>query len=104
DDGPDSFDLSRALLGKDREGRDHLVEQAGALSLIEGDWKYIEPGDGPKISAYTAIELGFDPEPQLYDLAKDIGEKHNLAADHPDVVRSLAARLAKIRSDGRSRR
>ena len=104
DDGPDSFDLSRALLGKDREGRDHLVEQAGALSLIEGDWKYIEPGDGPKISAYTAIELGFDPEPQLYDLAKDIGEKHNLAADHPDVVHALAARLEKIRRDGRSRK
>jgi arylsulfatase A-like enzyme len=89
DDGPDSFDELSALLGKDRGGRDHLVEQADVLALIEGRWKYIEPGN--------------DPAPQLYDLADDIGEKSNLAAEQPEVVSSLAARLQEIRRNGRSR-
>jgi len=102
-DAPDSFDVSRALLGKDRVGRDHLVEQAGALSLIEGSWKYIEPSSGPAFERNTAIELGNDPAPQLYDLAADIGETRNLAAERPEIVRALAARLEKIRRDGRSR-
>jgi arylsulfatase A-like enzyme len=103
-DGPDSFDLSEALFGKDRDGRDHLVEQAGALSLIDGRWKYIEPSAGPAVEKNTAIELGNAPEPQLYDLAIDIGETRNLAAERPEIVRSMAARLDDIKRAGRSRR
>jgi arylsulfatase A-like enzyme len=103
-DAPDSIDVSRALLGKDRAGRDHLVEQAGALSLIEGRWKYIEPSAGPAFDRNTAIELGSDPEPQLYDLNADIGETRNLAAERPEILRAMAARLDKIRRDGRTRR
>ena len=98
DDGPDSFDELSTLLGKDPVGRDHLVEQADVLSLIEGHWKYIEPGTGT-----AGNELGDDPAPKLYDLAEDIGEKNNLAAAEPDVVSSLATRLDEIRRDGRSR-
>lgn len=101
--GPDSFDVSAALLGKSRTGRDHLVEHAGVLSLIEGDWKYIEPSDGPRFNANTNTELGNDPQPQLYNLKDDIAEKHNLAAERPEIVKDMAAMLAKIRSDGRSR-
>jgi arylsulfatase A-like enzyme len=102
--GPDSFDLSRALLGQDRAGRDHLVEQARALSLIEGRYKYIEPAAGPAFEPNVAIELGNSPEPQLYDLEADLGERKNLAAERPELVERLAARLEKIRRDGRSRR
>jgi arylsulfatase A-like enzyme len=103
-DAPDSFDLSRALIGRDREGRDHLVEQARVLSIIASRWKYIAPGAGPAVEANTGIELGTAPEPQLYDLESDIGERRNLAAEHAEIVRTLAARLEKIRRDGRSRK
>jgi arylsulfatase A-like enzyme len=101
--GPDSFNVSAALLGKSPTGRDHLVEHAGTLSLIRGNWKYIEPSRGARFNANTNTELGNDPQPQLYDLKEDIGEKRNVAADHPEVVKEMAALLAKIRSDGRSR-
>ena len=102
-DAPDSFDVLSALLGEARLGRDHLVEHAGVLSLIKGDWKYIEPGRGPRINRNVNIELGKDPNPQLYNLKSDIGERRNLAGRHPELVRELAALLKKIRDDGYTR-
>jgi arylsulfatase A-like enzyme len=102
-DAPDSFNVLSALLGKSPSGRDHLVEHAGTLSLIKGHWKYIEPSGGARIARNVNIELGNDPQPQLYNLENDLGEKHNLAAEHPEMVKELASMLEKIRSDGRSR-
>src|SRR5262249_33832380 len=49
-------------------------------AVREGKWKIIRSG----------VDVG-DPAYELYDLSTDIGEKHNIAADHPDVV----ARLTK---------
>jgi len=103
DDAPDSFDVLGALLGETHVGRDHLVEQSGVLSLIKGHWKYIEPGKGPKVSATTGIELGRDKQPQLYNLKNDLGEKHNVAAEHHELIKELSALLKKIRDAGRTR-
>ena len=103
DDAPDSFDILAALLGKSPVGRDHLVEHARCLSLIRGNWKYIEPGKGPKINKNTNTELGTDPQPQLYNLKNDLGEKHNVASEHPEVVKELADLLKKIKDDGHTR-
>lgn len=103
EDAPDSFDVLDALLGKTQTGRDHLVEHARTLSLIKGDWKYIEPSRGAKINRHVNIELGNDLQPQLYNLKDDLGEQHNLAKEYPDHVKELAAMLKKIREDGRSR-
>jgi len=103
DEAPDSFNVLSALLGKAPMGRDHLVEHAGVLSLIKGDWKYIEPGMGPRMNRNVNIELGNDREPQLYNLRSDIGERHNVASEHPELVRELAALLKKIREDGHTR-
>ena len=102
-DAPDSFDVLAALLGRSRTGRDHLVEQAGALSLVSGKWKLIAASDGRAFDPNTATELGSAPEPQLYDLSGDLGERRNVANEHPDLVRELSERLAHLRSAGRSR-
>jgi arylsulfatase A-like enzyme len=96
--GPDSVNVLPALLGESKTARQSLVEHAGSLALIEGDWKLIAPGKGPKMNVNTNTELGNDPQPQLYDLASDIGEKHNLAAEHPDRVREMTAKLDSIRA------
>jgi len=100
---PDSFDNLAALLGESRQGRPYLVEHAGSLSLIAGRWKYVAPGKGPKYNKQTNTELGNDPEPQLYDLERDPGERVNVAAKHPEKVRELAARLEEIRKTARTR-
>jgi len=102
-DAPDSFDVLEALLGSSETGRDHLVEHAGVLSLMTGNWKLIAPSDGPAFERNTSTELGDLPRPQLYDLTTDLGERRNVAGEHPDVVRELAERLARLQRAGRSR-
>jgi arylsulfatase A-like enzyme len=100
---PDSFNLMPALLGKTRVGRPHIVEHATALSLIVGDWKVIQPRNGVKRLAGPGTETGNDPEPQLFDLAHDLGEQNNLAAQYPERVKEMLALLEKIQKDGPSR-
>ena len=94
--GPDSENVLPALLGESRTGRRFLVEQASDLALRDGTWKYIAPGNGPKIQKDTNTEMGTDPGPQLYNLAADIGETRNLAAQEPARVAEMAARLREI--------
>jgi arylsulfatase A-like enzyme len=79
------------------------VEHANALSLIQGDWKYIEPNEGPRVNVSTNTEMGNDPQPQLYYLKDDLGEKNNVAAQYPERVREMASLLQRIRQQGRSR-
>ena len=104
EDAPDSLNILPALLGKSKTGRDHLVEQAGTLSLIKGDWKYIEPSKGAKYNKFTDTELGNDPAPQLYNLSTDLGEKNNLAGQYPERIEELAGMLKQIREQGRTRK
>lgn len=102
-EAPDSYDMLNVLLGKSKSGRDVLVQQGGALSLVKGNWKYIEPRNGPAFLTLTSIESGNSPDPQLYDLRDDPGEKINLANRYPEKVKELSALLQKIKSDGKSR-
>jgi arylsulfatase A-like enzyme len=96
--GPDSQDVLPALLGASKSARSVLIEQAASLTLREGKWKYIPPSKGPRVNANVNVENGADPEPQLYDLVADIGEKTNVAAQHPDRVKAMAATLARLSS------
>jgi arylsulfatase A-like enzyme len=97
---PDSRNLLPAFLGDDPKGRDWLVEHAGSLALIEGNWKLIAPGKGPKINRNTNTELGNDRAPQLYDLSSDIGERNNVAARNPERVKAMTDLLERIRRGG----
>jgi arylsulfatase A-like enzyme len=98
-EGPDSWDQIRMLLGKSKANRDWVVEHAsnGRLSLIKGDWKYIEPGQGARIQVNTNTETGNDPLPQLYNLRSDIGEKKNIAQENPAIVKELTELLQSLK-------
>ncbi|HSZ57591.1 MAG TPA: sulfatase-like hydrolase/transferase [Tepidisphaeraceae bacterium] len=84
----DGQDMSPSLLGREQARRtkplfwlrppDRPGPEADPfpdLSVRDGDWKLLINEDGSR--------------PQLYDLSSDIGEKHNRAADHPDIVERL---------------
>ena len=100
---PDSFNVLPALLGeKGAAGRDHFVEQGRGLALRVGDWKLLQhPTKKPNKSRVNAQDR--DSNVQLFHLADDPGETQNLAAQHPDRVRQMAARLQAIQDAGRSR-
>jgi len=62
--------------------------------VIEGKWKLLLTYDG-KVGRHAAQHPRTEKRPQLYDLLADPHEDHNLAAQHPDVVARLAAKLQK---------
>jgi arylsulfatase A-like enzyme len=97
----DSQHILTALLGDSQRGRERLVEHAGSLAIRNGQWKYIEPGRGAKVSANTNTEMGNDPAGQLYDLGADLGETKNLAGDKQDKVQALIESLDAARRAGR---
>ena len=98
---PDSENYLDAWLGKDTQGRPCLVEQNAQnnLSIITADWKYIEPGKGSPYNSNVGIETGNSPEPQLYNMRSDLGEKQNVADRYPAVVEELSRKLAEIKDN-----
>lgn len=98
--GPDSMNTLPALLGESREGRDHLVQQAGTMALRVGPWKLIEASKGPAINKQVNIETGNSPSVQLYNLSEDSGETQNLAEANPERVQEMLTHLEQIRSNG----
>ena len=99
---PDSEPMLKAWTGKQKKGREWLVLQNAQnnLSVTDGKWKYLRPGNGPAYLKAVNIELGNSKEPQLYDLKKDPGEKNNVADQYPEQVKKMAEQLEKI-VDGR---
>lgn len=100
DVGEDSRSYLKALLGRDRKGRDYVVEFSGSLSVSDGTWKYITPNKGIAYMKWTRTETGNSPVDQLYNLKEDIGEKVNVADQHPEKVKELKAILKYERNRG----
>ncbi len=99
DAGEDSFSLLPLLRGNNKPVRGHAVScsSRGLPSLRDGDWKLIlGAGSG-------GWAKGGDDQPlQLYNLADDIGETTNLAAEQPDRVKQMQAMMEKLITEGRS--
>ncbi|GAA4304617.1 arylsulfatase [Aestuariibaculum suncheonense] len=96
----DSQDQLDILTGEDTTGRESLIQEsfAGPLSYVRGNWKYIEPLEGPKLVPWgPIIETGFEITPQLYNLGEDPGEQNNVALDYPEKVEELRAALMDAR-------
>ena len=94
---PDSYNVLPALMGKTKKGRTSLVEQAFCLAIVYENWKYIEPSSFPPIQKTTNMELGNAPNPQLYNLEEDLGEKINLAEKYPEKVKELSSLLKSFK-------
>ncbi|CAN5461142.1 arylsulfatase [soil metagenome] len=95
----DSFNTLDVFLGKSQKNSDYVIEHAigGNLSLLRGNWKYIEPHAGVNVMKEVNIETGNDLQPQLYNLKTDLGETRNVAAQYPKVVAELTTLLKSVR-------
>jgi arylsulfatase A len=96
--GEDSFSLLPLLEGKDQPIRDHGVScsASGVPALRYGSWKIIlgTPGHGGNGGGASNIHL--------YNLADDLGETKNLAAEMPEKVTEMQALMEKLITEGRS--
>ena len=90
----DGISIVPALLGAEAAGReqpqhDHLYwefhERGFGQAVRMGRWKAVRP------SQERAIEL--------YDVSVDLGEQHDLAGEHPDVVARAAGLFETARTD-----
>ena len=97
-EAPDSRNELSAWLGKDKRGREYVIEKAYAASVLQGPWKYIEPNGGAKKNHYTNTELGNDKQPQLYRLDTDPGERNNVAAEYPNKTAELSFLLETVKN------
>jgi arylsulfatase A len=107
DAGPDSCDISPALLGTKgpKPIREALVSHSenGTFAIRQGAWKLVLD---TKTSGGWMAPAGKPPVPgtpgQLYNLAEDPLEQNDLWEQKPEIVARLAALLEKYKKDGRS--
>ena len=95
---PDSRNALDILTGKDKTGRDYVIEQNvnSTLSVMDSEgWKYIAPSDAPAIESYTGMELGNSTDEQLYNVSAAKYEKDNCIKEFPE----RAAELKRILED-----
>lgn len=96
----DSQNLLAAWLGQSAQGRSWLFKESVAgFAIREGSLKYIAPMRNPQQAAFVAgkgIESAASSQPQLYDLASDLGETRNIAGKRRVDAARLAALLAQV--------
>lgn len=81
----DGLSIVPTLLGEASKQKEHeylywtFYERGGGQAMRVGNWK--------------AIQQPMDAAVRLYDLGKDLGEEHDVAAEHPEVVAKLKAMM-----------
>jgi arylsulfatase A-like enzyme len=103
----DSYDVLPAFLGEKLEKplRPDLIFHSadGNFAIRQGPWKWIEgkAHADTKPGALRARAAEF--KPQLYNLADDPGEKHDLIGKFPEEAKRLSDLLNRHREKGSSR-
>ena len=98
-DAPDSENILPAFLEK-RPGREVLVQSGQAIRM--GLWKMIPPVGRAPINQQSANRNNFTDEPWLFHLGNDLGEQHNIATSHPEIVKKKTEELQRIRNAPRT--
>ena len=85
----DGIDVTTALRGTPPSRHDFLY------------WEFHEGGrkQAVRVDDWKAVRLAPSKPLELYDLKTDLGETHNVAADHPDVVARIEAFLKTARTE-----
>jgi len=98
----DSFSFLPAALEKSNfAGRTSLVSHSnhGEFAYRDGPWKLVFKMSGRNLKE----SRGKPTLVELYDLAGDIAEQHDLSEQRPELVQRMTDRLTTLITDGRSR-
>jgi arylsulfatase A-like enzyme len=91
----DGISFLPTLLGNPENQKEHeymyweFHERGGRQAVRKGDWKLVK---------YNVL----DPEKtttELYNLSTDLGEKNNVAAQHPEIVEKLSEIMKNARTE-----
>ncbi len=103
----DSYNVLPAWLGQEyaKPLRADMITHSchGDFSIRQGAWKYIEGVPAPGVPQRIVKIRKKDFHRQLYNLATDPAEEHDVLAEHPDVAERLQALLDQQRSAGHTR-
>ena len=103
----DSYDVLPAFLGEKLEKplRPDLIFHSadGNFAIRQGPWKWIEGKAHPDTKPGALRARAAEFKPQLYNLADDPGEKHDLIGKHPEEAKRLSDLLNRYREKGFSR-
>jgi arylsulfatase A len=103
DDRPiDGKDIRPLLFGEAgaRTPHEHYLFPHDRGALRSGNWKFYPWPEGADAKKKDAKPPPADaPKAQLYDLAQDLAEKHNVATQHPEVVERLTAAYQRMTAD-----
>jgi arylsulfatase A-like enzyme len=103
----DSYNVLPAWLGQPHTEplRPDMITHSchGDFSIRQGAWKYIEGLPAPGVPERIVKIRKKDFQRQLYNLANDPSEEHNVLAEHPDIAQRLQALLDQQRSAGHTR-
>jgi arylsulfatase A len=110
DAAEDSHDLMPLLNGTSESVRTTHVHntKANQYAIRDGDWLLINTKSGyvsRRDKAWEAkhnVPADDDQPVELYNLVDDIGQRNNLAAEHPSRVAQMQALLKQIREQGYS--
>lgn len=103
DAGVDSEDMLPAFLGTNEDPiRKTMVNTGGwnEFTIRKGKWELINVQKLAHNDTQYPSKVGQGPE--LYDLNNDLQEKHNVFAQHPELVKEMRALLHKYQEQGHS--
>ncbi len=96
-----SKDLSAVLMHADASPRRQWLYTGGATAFRSGNYKIHlstkNRSSDPDTRKREAVQV-HDP-PLLFDLSADVGEKNNVAADHPEIVSRLLREMKSFRGE-----
>jgi arylsulfatase A-like enzyme len=95
-----SLDLTPTLLQEKPSPRDWWIYRSGGANAFRSGRYKIHFSTKDRSSNPDTRKrepLARHDPPLLFDLLEDIGEQHNLSADHPEIVERLVAELAALR-------
>jgi arylsulfatase A-like enzyme len=106
----DGKDIAPLLLGRTRESPHEawFYYNGSKLEAVRvGTWKLamVPQKEVSNPASRNPGVFASQATPRLYDLATDLGERTDVAADHPDIVtklRAVAARMAAELGDGKT--
>jgi len=101
----DSFNFLPHLKGEAKPPRTQMVHntQAKQYAFRDGDWLLINTKATQASPEWREKHKYPDGDKQpvgLYNLKEDIGQRHNLAAGHPERVKEMQIMLEKVRATG----